>query len=82
MRASDRYKIALNIAAKLGLDHPQFITEYSRAVSITQMMDSASSMTPPPPMPMQGAPVAPVEGQSPQGMPEQQIMSQETPGMV
>ena len=44
MTAQDRYKIALNIVAKMGLDHPQFINEYSRAVSFTQGMDSFSAM--------------------------------------
>jgi hypothetical protein len=45
MNATDRYKIALNIAAQLGLDHPQFITEYSKAVSFTHTMDTMDQMS-------------------------------------
>jgi hypothetical protein len=44
MNAADRYRIAINIVAKMGLDHPQFINEYSKAVSFTQGMDSFSAM--------------------------------------
>lgn len=72
MTAGDRYKIALNIVAKMGLDHPQFITEYSKAVSFTQGMDSYNAMqaqqmiTPPsvtqPPMGQNQAPTEPLGG--------------------
>jgi hypothetical protein len=70
MTAGDRYRIATNIAAKLGLDHPQFITEYSRAISQTHAMDSMAEM----------APIAPPMGQTPpmaqnnaQGMPTEPL---------
>jgi len=85
MNAGDRYKIALNIAAKLGLDHPQFITEYSRAISQTQAMDSMSAMAPPiaPPMaqtpPMgqnnaQGIPTEPLGAGGIPNIPPEQMM--------
>ena len=40
MTARDRYRIALNIAAQIGLDHPMFISEYSKAIAQTHIIDS------------------------------------------
>lgn len=44
MSAVDDYKIALNILAKVGINSPDFVKEYSNAKAMLHRMDSYNSL--------------------------------------
>ena len=49
MTAEERYKVALNIVARVGIDG-DVLGEYSKALSSLNSFESMQAMTPPPPM--------------------------------
>jgi hypothetical protein len=63
MTAKERYQIAMNVVAKMGIDNPMFINEYSKTISNLQGFQSQMEMQPPPMAPPMGQP--PI-GQAPQ----------------
>jgi hypothetical protein len=44
MSAVDDYKIALNILAKFGINHPDFIKEYAKAKNLLHQFDSMNQI--------------------------------------
>jgi hypothetical protein len=44
MSCVDDYKIALNILAKLGINHPDFIKEYAKAKNMLHQFDSFNAV--------------------------------------